>query len=73
MLNIERHFPDKFDDLQKLCHGHNQTKPTVLILKYSKGGHNTIHQDLYSEIFFPFQSVSFLNEPYDYYTGGELY
>jgi uncharacterized protein len=30
MLNIERHFPDKFDELQRLCHGHNQTKPTYL-------------------------------------------
>jgi uncharacterized protein len=57
MLNIKRRFPDTFDDLQKLYHDHNQTKPTVLILKYSKGGHNTLNQDLYGEIFFPFQLV----------------
>jgi uncharacterized protein len=72
MLNIERYFPDKFDDLQKLCHDHNQTKPTVLILKYGNGGHNTLHQDLYGEIFFPFQLVFFLNEPEVDYTGGEF-
>jgi hypothetical protein len=72
MLNIERHFPDKFDELQKLCHDHNQTKPTALILKYGKGGHNTLHQDLYGEIFFPFQLVFFLNEPEVDYTGGEF-
>ena len=72
MLNIERHFPDTIDDLQKLCYDHNQTKPTVLILKYGKGGHNTLHQDLYGEIFFPFQLVFFLNEPEDDYTGGEF-
>jgi uncharacterized protein len=72
MLNIERHFPDKFNDLQRLCHDHNQTKPTVLILKYGKGGHNTLHQDLYGEIFFPFQLVFFLNEPEVDYTGGEF-
>ena len=59
MLNIQRHFPDMFDDLQRLCHNNNQTKPTVLILKYGKGGHNTLHQDLYGEIFFPFQLVFF--------------
>jgi uncharacterized protein len=47
MLNIERRFPDNFDDLQRLCHDNNQTKPTVLILKYGRGGHNTLHQDLY--------------------------
>ena len=72
MLNIETHFPDMFDDLQKLCHDHNQTKPTVLILKYGKGGHNTLHQDLYDEIFFPFQLVLFLNEPEVDYTGGQF-
>ena len=72
VLNIERQFPDSFDDLQKLCHDHNQTKPTVLILKYGKGGHNTLHQDLYGEIFFPFQLVFFLNKPDSDYTGGEF-
>jgi uncharacterized protein len=72
MLNIERHFPDTFDDLQRLCHDNSQTKPTVLILKYSKRGYNTLHQDLYGEIFFPFQLVFFLNEPEVGYTGGEF-
>lgn len=71
-LNMERQFPDKFDELQRLCHDNNQTKPTVLILKYGKGGHNTLHQDLYGDIFFPFQLVFFLNEPDDDYTGGEF-
>jgi hypothetical protein len=71
-LNVERQFPDKFDELQRLCHDNNQTKPTVLILKYGKGGHNTLHQDLYGDIFFPFQLVFFLNEPDDDYTGGEF-
>jgi len=72
MLDIESCFPYTFDDVQKLCHDHNQTKPTVLILKYGKGGHNTLHQDLYGEIFFPFQLVLFLNEPDVDYTGGEF-
>lgn len=72
MLNMERRFPDNFDELQRLCHDNDQTKPTVLILKYGKGGHNTLHQDLYGDIFFPFQLVFFLNEPDDDYTGGEF-
>lgn len=72
MLNMERQFPDNFDELQRLCHDNNQTKPTVLILKYVKGGHNTLHQDLYGDIFFPFQLVFFLNEPDDDYAGGEF-
>ena len=72
VLNIKRQFPDQFDEFQRLCHDNNQTKPTVLILKYGKGGHNTLHQDLYGNIFFPFQLVLFLNEPDDDYTGGEF-
>ena len=72
MLNVERQFPDFFDELQRLCHDKNQTKPTVLILKYGKGGYNTLHQDIYGDIFFPFQLVFFLNEPDDDYTGGEF-
>jgi uncharacterized protein len=72
VLNIKRQFPDQFDEFQRLCHDNNQTKPTVLILKYGKGGHNTLHQDLYGNIFFPFQLVLFLNEPDNDYTGGEF-
>jgi len=65
-------FPATFAQLQTLCHNNNQTKPTVLILKYGKGGHNTMHQDLYGDIFFPIQAVLFLNEPGKDYTGGEF-
>jgi hypothetical protein len=72
VLNIKRQFPDKFDEFQRLCHDNNQTKSTVLILKYGKGGHNTLHQDLYGDIFFPIQLVLFLNDPDDDYTGGEF-
>lgn len=71
-LNLKRYFPKELEELRRLCHENNQTKPTVLILKYGKGGYNTLHQDLYGEIFFPFQLVIFLNEPGDDYTGGEF-
>src|SRR5678809_956456 len=47
-------------------------KPTVLILKYGKGGHNTLHQDLYGNMFFPVQAVLFLNQPGEDFTGGEF-
>ena len=72
MLNIDKKFPDSFQELQTLCHTNNQVNPTVLILKYGKGGHNTLHQDLYGEIFFPIQVVLFLNEPGKDFTGGEF-
>ena len=44
----------------------------MLILRYGKGGHNTLHQDLYGDISFPMQLVLFLNEPGEEYTGGEF-
>jgi uncharacterized protein len=72
VLNIDKKFPGTFQELQTLCHTNNQLKPTVLILKYGKGGHNTLHQDLYGEIFFPIQTVLFLNEPDKDFTGGEF-
>lgn len=72
VLNIDRTFPEKFEELQSLCHQNNQLKPTPLILKYGKGGFNTLHQDLYGEVYFPMQAVLFLNEPDKDFTGGEF-
>jgi hypothetical protein len=72
VLNIDTSFPDSFTELQALCHANNQLKATVLILKYGKGGHNTLHQDLYGDIYFPMQAVLFLSEPEKDYTGGEF-
>ncbi|PKB18785.1 2OG-Fe(II) oxygenase [Flavobacterium sp. 5] len=72
VLHIDTRFPDTFQELQNLCHDNNQLKATVLILKYGKGGHNTLHQDLYGDIFFPLQIVLFLNEPDEDFTGGEF-
>lgn len=72
LLNIKSTFPAQLADLQTICEQNNQTKPTVLMLKYGKGGFNTLHQDLYGEIFFPYQMVVFLNEPEKDFTGGEF-
>jgi hypothetical protein len=72
VLNIQTIFPDTFMELQQLCHDNKQDKPTALILKYGQGGFNTLHQDLYGDIYFPMQMVMFLNEPDEDYTGGEF-
>ena len=71
-LKIDKRFPETFQELQAECHKHHQLKPTPLILKYGKGGFNTLHQDLYGEVYFPLQTVLFLNEPDVDYTGGEF-
>ncbi len=72
VLNINKIFPETFEELQSLCHQNNQLKPTPLILKYGKGGFNTLHQDLYGDVYFPMQTVLFLNEPDKDFTGGEF-
>ena len=72
MLNIE----NIFQILLNIFKNFTTTivkKPTVLILKYGKRGYNTLHQDLYGEIFFPFQVVFFLNEPELIILVGSLY
>ena len=71
-LNTGLQFPLSHDALKQRCHAHGQTRPTVLILKYGKDGFNTLHQDLYGDIYFPMQLVLFLNEPEEDYTGGEF-
>jgi hypothetical protein len=71
-LKMDVRFPATFDGLQKLCRENGQTKPTPLILKYGKGGFNTLHQDLYGDVYFPMQLAFFLNEPDKDYTGGEF-
>ncbi|ASU36572.1 2OG-Fe(II) oxygenase [Mucilaginibacter xinganensis] len=72
VLNIQTTFPDSFAALQQLCHDNTQDKPTALILKYGPGGFNTLHQDLYGDVYFPMQMVVFLSEPGEDYTGGEF-
>ncbi|MBM9579467.1 2OG-Fe(II) oxygenase [Leptospira sp. 201903070] len=72
VLSIEKKFPDQFLELKKICHDNEQTKPTSLILKYGTGGFNSLHQDLYGEIFFPIQAAIFLNRPNRDYYGGEF-
>jgi uncharacterized protein len=72
VLNIDTIFPDTHQQLLEQCHSNNQLKATVLILKYGKSGYNTLHQDLYGDIYFPIQTVLFLNEPDHDFTGGEF-
>lgn len=72
VLNIDLVFPASHPTLLEHCQAQQQVKPTLLILKYGEGGFNTLHQDLYGEVYFPLQCVLFLNEPGNEYTGGEF-
>lgn len=72
VLNMDTRFPETLHELQALCRAIGQSKATVLILKYGEGGYNTLHQDLYGDVYFPIQTVLFLSEPGKDYTGGEF-
>jgi uncharacterized protein len=65
-------YPDHHAAFLALCQERNQTRPTPLILRYEAGGFNTLHQDLYGEVYFPFQVVIVLNQYGVDFTGGEF-
>ncbi len=69
-LKIGQHYPAKHSDFIQQCRLQGQSKPTALILRYEAKGHNTLHQDIYGPVYFPFQLVLFLDEPGVDYTGG---
>lgn len=70
-LNIETSYPENHADYLDICHQHDQHRPTPLILKYGPDDFNTLHQDLYGDIHFPYQAAIMLSDENDY-TGGEF-
>lgn len=72
MLGIDTVYPADHATFLESCHDRGQTLPTALILKYGPDGYNTLHQDLYGELYFPIQLVLFLNQTGEDYTGGEF-
>jgi hypothetical protein len=65
-------FPLAHDDLLERCRGAGQERPTPLILRYGPGDWNALHQDLYGEVFFPFQALAVLSDPVADFEGGEF-
>ncbi len=65
-------FPARFADYEKTQHGHQQTTPTPLILRYHPGDYNCLHQDISGEHYFPYQMIIALSQPGRDFDGGEL-
>lgn len=71
-LKMDQQYPEDFTDFLQFCHSNGQKEATVLILEYQQGGYNTMHQDLYGNVFFPIQIVISLDQAGIDYTGGEF-
>ena len=65
-------WPLKHEDLIAQCEAAGQPRPTPLILRYHEGDWNALHQDLYGEVYFPFQIVTTLSERGVDFEGGEF-
>jgi uncharacterized protein len=62
-------FPATHEELLERCRAAGQLRPTPLILRYGAGDWNALHQDLYGEVYFPFQVLTVLTEDFE---GGEF-
>ncbi len=71
-LGIKQRYPAELGAFLDECHAQGQIRPTPLLLKYGAGDYNCLHQDLYGDLFFPFQMVLLLSEPGRDFTGGEF-
>lgn len=65
-------FPLKHDELLERCRDAGQERPTPLMLRYGVGDWNALHQDLYGDVYFPFQVVTILSESGMDFEGGEF-
>jgi hypothetical protein len=62
-------FPLSHDELLERCRAAGQLRPTPLILRYGPGDWNALHQDLYGDVYFPFQVLTVLENGF---RGGEF-
>jgi uncharacterized protein len=65
-------FPLEHSELLARCRAAGQTRPTPLLLRYRQGDWNALHQDLYGEVYFPFQILTVLSRRGEDFDGGEF-
>jgi len=70
-LRLADRYPPTLAALAAVCAARGQTRPTPLLLRYTAGGYNCLHQDLYGLVAFPLQLTCVLSPARDY-TGGEI-
>jgi hypothetical protein len=71
-VKVDDSYPATFKAFEASQQRRKQTKPTPLILHYSAGDYNCLHQDISGESYFPYQMIFFLSQHGRDFEGGEL-
>lgn len=65
-------FPLAHQEFLSECLAGDQSRATVLLLRYAAGDYNRLHQDLYGPVAFPLQATIYLSRPGAEFGGGEV-
>jgi len=65
-------YPVTHSEFEEYQRRENQTKSTPLILRYTKGDYNCLHQDISGEVYFPYQIIFVLSQQRKDFEGGEI-